>query len=1112
MTTLISRLQRISFSLCCIYATCTATATRTTSSISKTGMDDQDQQLPSFPLNPTVFLHPAHKTRSAPQQLHPHVGAVYAGLDYLSVPDAHDGDGDGDGRHLQHVNDHNDMIREFQERRQCSRFEHARRSMIEGMMSEFDRSLEDSEDEDEDYYDDDESTSNTKSMQGGAFNAYQTAPISQGIGTHYATLYIGSPMPQPQTLIVDTGSHHTAFPCKPCKKCGESYHTDEYFDTAQSHTYQKLTCGQCTEDVNNSCSGHGECAFSQAYAEGSSWNAYQAKDLVFCGYNHPKQIEIETIIDAEEDGRSPPYTDANPKHKYNLDKLDDQFALPFTFGCQTHLTGLFVTQLADGIMGMSASETTLPYQLWTAKKIEHNMFSMCFRRGGGTDKDGITAGVMTLGGVDKRLQRSPMVYAALNIRHGWYAVHVKKFWLRKGGGQSAKPNGIKEKAKYVLINGNEKSLNDGDGVIVDSGTTDTYFQRHLKEPFKKAFKEMTGMSFSNKKMTLTREEIMALPTILIQMAPHKDKEMDASVDVDDVVGLAGTGLSNHSPRDIILAIPATHYMEYSGEDDIYTPRIYFSESNGGVLGANAMMNHDVLFDWENNRVGFAESTCDYDELMESVEIADEGDLGDGASKDCVLGEASLVSTCVESVNTKDCMENNGDKQLIGANQWEMVVEEEGFGDGQDCESVTKMKFKDEKSTPVSPQCDGDGLCVALVKCSMTCQEAADELAANTEDDETSNSTTSDPETSGEKGSPVPCSNEGWGSCQSSCHQTKVVSKRRHDGLCHVHHVDKRKCHIDNCGRNDPCIVPFVVHVILLFADTESKLWNVDDEEQLVESFASTVNMEREEGDELFGPGDAQILSVGPWKADEFYEGSVKTGMQVMLEVSIYNDKAVLPLPGTKDKVKNFVTGPDHATCNDSDIYRLSQNALDVHLEMGKAEFMRLLIGVIRDSAGHNSLISRNSVFASISDEGESVDNSKVLTSWTIKTEVNSLFDGGFDALNKDTWKNNIPLEIAIFLFLLLVCCFGSCCGTFFTNRRYRLTEAKNALMQRAEKMRQEKERGQYATIDGGTQMDDTEGEIELGDIERFDDNPIENVEELEFDDDVGDKMNRLNML
>jgi len=44
---------------------------------------------------------------------------------------------------------------------------------------------------------------------------------------------------------------------------------------------------------------------------------------------------------------------------------------------------------------------------------------------------------------------------------------------------------------------------------------------------------------------------------------------------------------------------------------------------------------------ENERVGFAESTCDYDELMEGVETVDEADTdgdGDGASSDCVLVE------------------------------------------------------------------------------------------------------------------------------------------------------------------------------------------------------------------------------------------------------------------------------------------------------------------------------------------------------------------------------------------------------------------------------------------------------------------------------------------
>ena len=34
--------------------------------------------------------------------------------------------------------------------------------------------------------------------------------------------------------------------------------------------------------------------------------------------------------------------------------VDQQYALEFMFGCQTSMEGLFITQLADGIMGMSA--------------------------------------------------------------------------------------------------------------------------------------------------------------------------------------------------------------------------------------------------------------------------------------------------------------------------------------------------------------------------------------------------------------------------------------------------------------------------------------------------------------------------------------------------------------------------------------------------------------------------------------------------------------------------------------------------------------------------------------------------------------------------------------
>lgn len=51
-------------------------------------------------------------------------------------------------------------------------------------------------------------------------------PLFMGIGTHYAHVYVGTPA-QRVSVIVDTGSHHTAFPCSGCKSCGK--HTDPYF-------------------------------------------------------------------------------------------------------------------------------------------------------------------------------------------------------------------------------------------------------------------------------------------------------------------------------------------------------------------------------------------------------------------------------------------------------------------------------------------------------------------------------------------------------------------------------------------------------------------------------------------------------------------------------------------------------------------------------------------------------------------------------------------------------------------------------------------------------------------------------------------------------------------
>ncbi len=323
-------------------------------------------------------------------------------------------------------------------------------------------------------------------------------PLHAGYGTHYAFVYVGTPA-QRVSVILDTGSHWTAFPCTGCQQCGDD-HTDPVFDVAKSSSYHALGCSECK------FSGHcadDRCSISLSYAEGSRWDAYEVQDNLFLGGD-----ELAAPI-----------------------KGGSALAMPFVFGCQTYETGLFRTQLEDGIMGLSFQDLTIIPKLKEAGKIDHTLFSLCFTEDGGS---------MRLGGYETAHHTAPLQWVPLTKPTGWYTVTLKD---------------IKIGDKSIGVDMTQ--FNSGQGTIVDSGTTDTYLPRGVASAFQSAFKAVAGVDYSTRSMRLTEEQFKALPDLHFVL-----------------------------DNGVTIPMPWENYIECDGGS--CAGAIFLDNGQGAVLGANFM--------------------------------------------------------------------------------------------------------------------------------------------------------------------------------------------------------------------------------------------------------------------------------------------------------------------------------------------------------------------------------------------------------------------------------------------------------------------------------------------------------------------------------------------
>ena len=280
-------------------------------------------------------------------------------------------------------------------------------------------------------------------------------------------------------------------------------------------------------------------------------------------------------------------------------------------------------------------------QVYRSGRVSKKQFSLCFSRQDFVDPNGTPAGAMTIGGYDSRLHSSPMVFAKeISRGQGFYTVRLKNIYLKQSSTDK----------EMVALPFKESQLNSR-GVIVDSGTTDTYFMSVVAGPFQKAWQEMTGKAFSNNAMQFeSKEDILALPTVVLQLEGASKEYYESlygSVPTSSTSMLTGETLDPAAPYDILVSIPPSHYMEYDPNADKYTPRLYMDEHSGTVLGANTMQGHDVLFDMDNGYIGFAQSDCNIASAIKEKPIAP---ITITSSKAEIVGN---VSDVVEDVPAMD---------------------------------------------------------------------------------------------------------------------------------------------------------------------------------------------------------------------------------------------------------------------------------------------------------------------------------------------------------------------------------------------------------------------------------------------------------------------------
>lgn len=280
---------------------------------------------------------------------------------------------------------------------------------------------------------------------------------SHELGYFYTYLWVGAPA-QRVSVIVDTGSFLSAWPCAGCRSCG-TRHLDAPFNTTASSSAELLRCS--SQEASGRAGGEGSCPPGTLCREGRcTYSVRFGEGSSIAGSLWSDTVRLGEAADMPR-GSAP--------------------AVRHTFGCHTEETAQFLDQAASGIMGLSrrASRTLLPSEAFASGAIPRPTYTLCAATQGGQLSMGLP--VQCPVGSENCLSLDTLPNA-----RGRLAVRLAAVSLLPAS-PSSQAHGIVDSPPSLAVD--QAELASGKGVIVDSGNTFSFLHSGLWRQLTKQLQE-----------------------------------------------------------------------------------------------------------------------------------------------------------------------------------------------------------------------------------------------------------------------------------------------------------------------------------------------------------------------------------------------------------------------------------------------------------------------------------------------------------------------------------------------------------------------------------------------------------------------------------------------